>query len=257
MNGNGILKRNRRNVVGNHYGDAIRRDVVLNDGIRLDRNGNPIPRTPYSRILVRRPLKARFENATRPRSLVLVRRADDYRRDRYGLFRHCPPIVGVRLLSVRGRRRPRGVPHGIVNHGRPPLRQGPPRLDGVGIGFLRQRPRRIPLLRILKPVPETCGRVLGSTLNGDGNPFGDRPTGTADRPIVHGSRMGFRDGTALLPRPYLLPGTLKVPAEGPRGHGGSDEPVRLREEQPDDVDGSDGDDQLPDYGTEKISQRSQ
>ncbi len=53
--------------------------------------------------------------------------------------------------------------------------------------------------------------------------------------------MGFRDGIALLPGPYLLPRTLKVPPEGPGGDGGPDEPVRVREEQSDGLDGPDGD----------------
>ncbi len=95
---------------------------------------------------------------------------------------------------------------------------------------------------------------MGSAREGNGNPFGNRTPGTADREALYGAGMGLRDGIALLPRTRLLPGTLKVPPEGPGGDGGPGEPVRVREEQSHGVDGPDGDVELSVHGEEGSSE---
>ncbi len=210
---------NRRNFVG-FDGNPILNDLVgfdrfrhhgfLKHAIRLRRDGNPIPGTPRRRILVRRPLKARFEGARGQGRHVLVRRTKDRGGSRHRPFRKRPPHLGVRVRRGRGRRRPRGVPDGIGNHGHAVLPEGPPRIDRGGYGLLLKRPRRVPLLRILKPVPENRGRVLGSARVRNGNPLGNRTPGTADREALYGAGMGLRDGTAPLPGPNLLPGNLRA-----------------------------------------------
>ncbi len=271
VNVSGILKRNRsvnrngnmnrRNFVG-FDGNPILNDLVgfdrfrhhgfLKHAIRLRRDGNLLSGTPDRRILVRRPLKARFEGARGQGRHVLVRRTKDRGRDRRRPFRKRPPGIRVRVRRGLRRRRPRGVQDGIGNHGHAVFLERPPRLDGGGYGRLLKRPRRVPLLRVLKPVPETRGRVLGSARVRNGNPLGNRAPGTADREALYGAGMGLRDGTAPLPGPYLLSRTLKVPPEGPGGDGGPDEPVRVRQEQSDGMDGPDGDVELSVYGTEKV-----
>lgn len=118
------------------------------------------------------------------------------------------PHPGVRVRRGRSRRRARGVPDGIRHDGSAVLSEGPPRFHRRRHGRFVKSNRGVPLLRLPKPVPEIAGRVLGSARGGNGNAIGNRASGTADGEALYGPRMGFRDGTALLPPP--LPGNLRA-----------------------------------------------
>lgn len=129
------------------------------------------------------------------------------------------PHPGVRVRRGRSRRRARGVPDGIRHDGSAVLSEGPPRFHRRRHGRFVKSNRGVPLLRLPKPVPEIAGRVLGSARGGNGNAIGNRASGTADGEALYGPRMGFRDGTALLPPPS--PETFVHSANGKTGRRGS------------------------------------